>query len=372
MCICPCGNEADDGSPLCSRCAALQVLELPSTASPDEIKAAYHLLVKVWHPDRFQADSSLRRAAEEKLKAINSAYRELISPTTARNGPRRTKARRPRVDEPKYAASAGTAATAAPEAVSFRFKFPSFWSSLAAMSVLQRVLVLACGITAGGVTLKLIDSRLASDPATAAVYSQYRAPLADAMQAPKQRVWELVDAISRKIHPPKPIQPAPGGGQVADTSQPAVRPSANPQTVSARTTKHVAAPNGHLMPYITAGLTQDEVTAIAGAPASASADKLTYTGAEFDFKDGKVSGWKIDPTISALRVKLWPENTVDPTLDVFSFGSTKDDVLLVQGTPTMLSADKFGYGNSEILFRNNRVVSWKNDPASVPLKAVSR
>lgn len=50
------------------------VLEIQPGASLAEIEKAYRLLVKVWHPDRFGKDSSLRDAAAEKLRAINAAY----------------------------------------------------------------------------------------------------------------------------------------------------------------------------------------------------------------------------------------------------------------------------------------------------------
>jgi hypothetical protein len=54
-----------------------RILELEPTATPDEIKRAWRDLAKVWHPDRFKGDPHLARRAEEKLKAINDAYRRL-------------------------------------------------------------------------------------------------------------------------------------------------------------------------------------------------------------------------------------------------------------------------------------------------------
>ena len=50
------------------------MLDLPATASRQEIRDAYRLLVKVWHPDRFVGDPEVQRAAAEKLKAVNTAY----------------------------------------------------------------------------------------------------------------------------------------------------------------------------------------------------------------------------------------------------------------------------------------------------------
>ena len=41
------------------------------------MKKAYRDLSKVWHPDRFAEDPTLQIKAEEQLKAINQAYRNL-------------------------------------------------------------------------------------------------------------------------------------------------------------------------------------------------------------------------------------------------------------------------------------------------------
>jgi hypothetical protein len=60
---------------------------------------------------------------------------------------------------------------------------------------------------------------------------------------------------------------------------------------------------------------------------------------------------------------------VDPTLASYTYGSSKDVVLTVQGTPTAFTEDKFEYGRSAVFFHNNRVVSWKEDPDSAPLWA---
>ena len=57
----------------------LRVLGLEPGASPDAIKAAYHDLTKVWHPDRFSHDAELQRKAGEQLQAINEAYERLHS-----------------------------------------------------------------------------------------------------------------------------------------------------------------------------------------------------------------------------------------------------------------------------------------------------
>lgn len=56
-----------------------RILEVKPSASADEIQRAYRELVKVWHPDRFQNDPSLKERANAKLREINEAYEILTS-----------------------------------------------------------------------------------------------------------------------------------------------------------------------------------------------------------------------------------------------------------------------------------------------------
>lgn len=51
-----------------------EVLGVPPTASPDEAREAYLVLVKAWHPDRFATTPDRAAEAEERLKAVNAAY----------------------------------------------------------------------------------------------------------------------------------------------------------------------------------------------------------------------------------------------------------------------------------------------------------
>jgi cytochrome c-type biogenesis protein CcmH/NrfG len=46
--------------------------------------------------------------------------------------------------------------------------------------------------------------------------------------------------------------------------------------------------------------------------------------------------------------------------DYFTIGSTKDEVVAVQGTPDSFSENKFQYGSSDVHFQNGRVISWYN------------
>lgn len=55
----------------------LRTLGLEPGASLEDVKKAFRDLSKVWHPDRFGEDPALQKKAEDQLKAINDAYRQL-------------------------------------------------------------------------------------------------------------------------------------------------------------------------------------------------------------------------------------------------------------------------------------------------------
>lgn len=71
-----------------TRNEACAVLDLPRNASRVEIDDAYRLLVRVWHPDRFNHSPELQSATEAKLKRINEAYAVLTEGSSSRPIPR--------------------------------------------------------------------------------------------------------------------------------------------------------------------------------------------------------------------------------------------------------------------------------------------
>ena len=52
----------------------LDDLDLRPGASWEDVKAAYHTLVQVWHPDRFAAGTAIQFKAEERFKEAKAAY----------------------------------------------------------------------------------------------------------------------------------------------------------------------------------------------------------------------------------------------------------------------------------------------------------
>lgn len=55
-----------------------EVLNIPVTATRDEIRAAYRELARRWHPDRFMPGPE-RDWANERMADINAAYRACLS-----------------------------------------------------------------------------------------------------------------------------------------------------------------------------------------------------------------------------------------------------------------------------------------------------
>jgi curved DNA-binding protein CbpA len=368
---CLCGNPADGQSALCARCGALRVLGLNTDATESEVRASYHVLVKVWHPDRFESDPTLKEAAEAKLKDVNSAYEFLSSTLSdraesqqARSGPRAAASRS--TSQKTGAASEETAADKPkPPAKKKRsllgWVFPTLKMSgqlgiIAATLLLFRYSWIA------------LDFQGVSGGDVSRVIGHGKESVAKWSEAPKKRFIEAVENDLRRLDL---LRPAPGALPPAADAAPEAKPqsaqAAHEKPTGRQPIKTQAAAHT-IYSFITVGSTRDEVLAQQGPPTASSEDKLVYGRSELFIKDNSVIGWRIDPASNPIRVKLWPQSAVDPSLDLFTYGSSKDVVLVVQGTPTAFSPDKFEYGGSEVNFRNDRVVSWKNDPASVPLR----
>jgi hypothetical protein len=350
---------------------------LQTGATGHQIRSAYHVLVKVWHPDRFQHDPALRTQAEEKLKGINAAFRYLTSTDGQRDqrqppqagqdpSPRGSSARDSKSDRSSQAPPSPN--NLHREESSSR---NALLKAFALPLVVRRFAFVAALALIGWILFMPIDSFLASEPLTSGPYRQYKTEVWQGFVAigvtisdRAGQVWHgSVPRESLPVTPPASLQEPDGpAAQKASIK----RPSYPVQTVHAETGSIGA------LPYVTAGLNKAEVIAIQGTPTSSSENELLYGHSELYFKNDKLVGWKIDPASPEIRVKLWPDAPVDPDRDTFWVGSSKSEVIAIQGTPTLWSENTFGYGGSEVYFRNGRVVNWKNDPATVQLRAAQR
>ncbi|MYB00148.1 hypothetical protein F4X90_10795 [Candidatus Poribacteria bacterium] len=118
--------------------------------------------------------------------------------------------------------------------------------------------------------------------------------------------------------------------------------------------------------YFTVGSTKDEVVAVQGTPKSLSQRSFSYDGSSVGFENDRVIRWYSSP-LNPLKVRIVPARDT-PNKGYFTVGSTKDEVVAVQGTPNSLSQWSFGYGGSSVNFKNDRVIRWYSSPLN-PLKA---
>lgn len=101
------------------------------------------------------------------------------------------------------------------------------------------------------------------------------------------------------------------------------------------------------------GSTKDEVLSVQGPPDRVSGDAWFYGADRVTFLKGLVSAYSNDG--GRLRVRILPENPSALPPKYFSRGSTKDDVLALQGTPSRLEGERWYYGADYVLFVSGKV-----------------
>jgi hypothetical protein len=378
MNICGCGGLFDDESSQCPRCEALQVFGLHKDATETDIRNAYRLFLKVWSPDNLQDDEPSKTAAENKLKDIHAAFEYLTMTSTERAQHKRpvyltsrTNSAATTTDvalvEPRASTGYTTLVVLPPPTPPPSDSWHvSSWKTLKQIYRLWRKFRLLFGLAA--IVFALITGK--------SIRSYFRAQRANSDQAASINAFDAQGAPNAAEVPKDDSQETGKGEAQSPVSRNASPvPAAGLHAASqiplqAAKRQPVNAPPAPrtIHSYITVGSTKDEVIALQGTPTETSDDKLVYGKSELYLKDGAVVGWRIDPNAATMRVELWPTSPVDTEPGYFAVGSTRDFVLAVQGTPTAFSQDKFEYGGSVVYFQNNRVASWKNDPASIPLR----
>ena len=78
-----------------------KTLGVPKTAKPEQIKRAYRMLVKRFHPDLFPSGSAAQLEAAERLRRINEAYGILSNPKKRSAYDAKTKEHGSTFSEPK-------------------------------------------------------------------------------------------------------------------------------------------------------------------------------------------------------------------------------------------------------------------------------
>ena len=67
-----------------------QILEVPPSATTEDINQSYQDLAWIWQPDRFEGNPRLQSIAQHKLQEINEAHHQLMAintPPSSSNSP---------------------------------------------------------------------------------------------------------------------------------------------------------------------------------------------------------------------------------------------------------------------------------------------
>jgi curved DNA-binding protein CbpA len=411
-----------------------EILGLRPGATQEEIKQAYRDLAKVWHPDRFPNDPRLQQKAQDKLKEINEAYRYLKGIRDSVKAQPRQPESEPRYSRPKYESTGNrpgqtqASQKSSPKPHKYAlFKSATFW-----------ILAGICAV----ILWSIFDKSSGSLRPELRQY-EYKQPSSEPQRLQPSKAIKDIIPSTRKSPPQKgktksekigssstlggqktPAQkdkiPSQIAGEVAKiptkiksqnsenffsigSSQEEVLAIQGPpdkilglawiygdSTVTMYNGKvdsfvnkgnlkvkdetiktlKVAPLSKYSLGYFTLGSTKDEVLAVQGTPTQIGEYRWWYSTSSVDFEKGRVVGWN-SSILDPLKVKMIPTSSTVVNRDYFTLGSTKDEVLAVQGTPTQIGEYRWWYGTSSVDFEKGRVVGWNSsilDPLRVRMK----
>jgi hypothetical protein len=283
-----------------------RILGIPPDASWKQLRQAYKKLVNAWHPDRFQQNARKKKLAEEKTKEITQSYKELaeyykkygVLPLSGGEEAIAAGTDRP---VPRQATDPD-AATAASEPAS---------------------------ATASRTTPKIrnLHKRV------------FRAAAALALLGFAYIVWQVAPHEQRGHSALNEIT----GNQPAEMQRDEIPPN-------------TAKPEAHFA----VGSSLGEVYAIQGIPTRTEGDIWYYGNSKVYFAKGKVLHW--DENIdNPLKVHALAETDSLSRLH-FGLGSSRGEVLAVQGRPDSDAGNVWDYGLSRVYFENDRVTGWQESP----------
>ena len=345
------------------------ILGLQPGATQKEIKQAYLDLAKVWHPDRFPNDPRLQQKAQEKLKEINEAYSHLKE---IRNGihsrPRQPESE-PRYTQPRYESarsrpSQTQASQKSPSPQHHKydlFKSATFWI-LAGVCIIILWSIIDNSTGSSGPQLKQSEYKQPSSPPQK---PQNNISIKDLIQPKQNSLPQKAKTESIKLG-----SASTSGGQKKTflkdkiSSQPAREVTENPPKTKTQQIERL----------FSIGSSQEEVLAIQGPP-----DKTL--GLAWYYRDSTVTIYngKVDSFVNKGELKVKDESIETPKIAplsknliaYFTVGSTKDEVLAVQGTPSQFDENRWWYGLSWVDFNGGRVARWSSsvlDPLKVRMK----
>ncbi len=353
-----------------------RVLELSPGASLDEIKRAYRQLLQRWHPDRYKPGSLMQTTAEDVTKELNEAYHQLCRKKRylefrpkPRPAPTRVKTSttrdpwKPKVrhgwkiyDEVAAPPRAKPDATPTPtpppmreqENVRAPIRWP--WRWIAGFSASVGLLFAA---------VRWLESLEFESPLIRSLPSPVILSAAkDSVEAaPRNVVWKS-NWILRSVQDDNRIWSR-------SVEAPSLSLCANPASrfdrAPAAATSWEAAPvfadeeAWSLVDTFVPGDTRARVIAVQGAPDEVGANLFRYGSSVVYFEDDRVTHWSEGRP--RLRVLMLPRFEF-AGLATFDVGSSRSEVIRVQGEPTRRTAMAFYYGASAVYFDREWVAGW--------------
>jgi hypothetical protein len=367
-------------------------------SKPSEVRQAYRTLVKKWHPDRHHTKPYETRAlAEKKFREIDEAYRR-IARSWAKT-PRSVKST-PAASHWNSAQTERQAKTQAREAPALRSRtgidFRSFFKG--------KIILPALLLTATIFILTQIPSFLPDKADDTATHGPRVAenPAGDknpSIQEPSEATGPLASA---DLAPPPPpvlspplLQPQPEAPStyftLGATSSEVLNIQGDPSRVQGQTWTYglseVQFRNGRVWRFdnfdgslrvrmqpaisgdreipanITIGSSEDEVLLVHGTPTRVEDNRWFYGFAELVFKNGRVAEY--DNYFGRLKIRVLPSAQSEPPIRFFTIGSTRDEVLEAQGTPTSIHGNRWSFDFAVVSFRDGKVQTVANADATL-------
>ena len=107
----------------------------------------------------------------------------------------------------------------------------------------------------------------------------------------------------------------------------------------------------------TIGSTKAEVIAVQGPPQHSSDSVFQYGSSVVEFQNDRVVRWRSAfPALKAHRVV----EAAFGRSAVFTIGSSREEVIAIQGRPDSASDSLLQYGTATVQLRDGRVVSWQD------------